>query len=634
MAALAIGGNARNRLIQASVLLHMLEPVRGEPTAYGLDQDPHEIESPRDRLLKRKFLDSFALVCATKREGDSVSAACMEEGRPEGTVVRIASNCGVSDTTLLQLREIVDEMSCLAVRDPLTGEDEILLRIIRLDSTKIRSYLKDLCIANNVFEEPVEGVESRITKASICAAPSTTQQFLEWFRHIFVVRDSCFNAEPEVLAEHIRWAQKAKRFYLHFLKAAFAPGDHPLPRWILTVFKLGRYGIASKAFVELATKLPSLVNPMIVEPVLAPPKTPFAVPEEETPLTCVLKRTVGEKRTEELIPRLAAIWNTTDAEAHFRKACSLNLVAHAEMQLVNFYDHSQQCRPILRFIGVSKKSCYLCHLFLTNYSDSFSVSSCHQKLYPTWMPPPAVNSKIYKRYKVITRDLSKTMEATAKQHLDSRLGTKRRLIPPDSTAGVSLSGLTESSTKRKRTQSPAGLLVGLAASEDSVVNLEPQASFHPTELVSLGPMSLEIDQATTSTPVQTALSESTDLSSEHAYLDSISKVVFHFTRLGDASKQDIICISDTLDHSTKCPSWTKLIELLKVDDGFGIGFKEGREFLMVGNRIRVRNERQFLACLQYMRNVNVLNQEVVVCAVNEAAHSTLPKPEVPLIPEH
>jgi hypothetical protein len=104
IAAIGITGNLRNRFIQAAVLLYKLDPVRGEPTAaYGLDQDLQEIESLRERLLKRKFLDSFALVCATRKDGDSVSAACMEDGRPEGTIIRIASNSGVSETTLSQL---------------------------------------------------------------------------------------------------------------------------------------------------------------------------------------------------------------------------------------------------------------------------------------------------------------------------------------------------------------------------------------------------------------------------------------------------------------------------------------------------------------------------------------------------
>ena len=111
MALIGITGNVRNRFIQAAVLLRMLDPVRGEPTIHGLDQDPHEIGIPRERLLKRKFLDSFALICAVKKDGDSVSAACMEEGAPQGTIVRIASNSGVAGRTLSQLRELVDVLN-------------------------------------------------------------------------------------------------------------------------------------------------------------------------------------------------------------------------------------------------------------------------------------------------------------------------------------------------------------------------------------------------------------------------------------------------------------------------------------------------------------------------------------------
>jgi len=114
MAPIEITGNVRNRFIQAAALLHMLDPVRGEPTVYGLGQDLCEITGPRERLLKRKFLDSFALVCATKRDGASVSAACIEEGRPQGTVIRIASNSGVSEKTLGGLRELVGALNVIA----------------------------------------------------------------------------------------------------------------------------------------------------------------------------------------------------------------------------------------------------------------------------------------------------------------------------------------------------------------------------------------------------------------------------------------------------------------------------------------------------------------------------------------
>lgn len=114
MAPIGITGNVRNRFVQVAVLLHRIDPVRGEPTVHGLDQDPLEIEPQRERLLKRKFLDSFALICATKKCGDSVSAACMEEGLPQGTTIRIASNSGVAEQTLTQLRHIVDVLNTVA----------------------------------------------------------------------------------------------------------------------------------------------------------------------------------------------------------------------------------------------------------------------------------------------------------------------------------------------------------------------------------------------------------------------------------------------------------------------------------------------------------------------------------------
>jgi hypothetical protein len=53
----------------------------------------------------------------------------------------------------------------------------------------------------------------------------------------------------------------------------------------------------------------------------------------------------------------------------------------------------------------------------------------------------------------------------------------------------------------------------------------------------------------------------------------------------------------------------KLLEILKDDNEFGVSFEEGQQFLIVNDRIRVTNERQFLACLQYLLNWNVLNSE-------------------------
>lgn len=115
MSVLEIGGRLRKRYILAATLLSLLDPVRGDPTAYNLDHESHRLLDPLDRILKRKFLDSFALICAfQKRTSDSVSAACLDRDNRDGTVVRIASNGGVPENVMAGLREILAYLSRMA----------------------------------------------------------------------------------------------------------------------------------------------------------------------------------------------------------------------------------------------------------------------------------------------------------------------------------------------------------------------------------------------------------------------------------------------------------------------------------------------------------------------------------------
>ena len=146
MSVIEITGRSRDRFIQVVVLLFLLDPARGEPIAYGLDKESSTVEYPRELFLKRKFLDSFALICAIRKDPKSVSAACLEEGQPEGTVVRIASNAGVREDTMISLRRIVDILSSIAARGMFLyssshkGADTAILQSLTLLNGKILCY--------------------------------------------------------------------------------------------------------------------------------------------------------------------------------------------------------------------------------------------------------------------------------------------------------------------------------------------------------------------------------------------------------------------------------------------------------------------------------------------------------------
>ena len=413
------------------------------------------------------------------------------------------------------------------------------------------------------------------------------------------------------MLECIRWAQKAKHLYRNLLIAAFSRGDQPVPRWVQIILKLGRYGVAAKALVRIAIELPALFNPIFIEPVPAPPKAKFPI-RDEMPLTCALRR-IAEIKPETAIPRLAGIWNTSDAESFFRKSCPKDLAAHAELQIINFYDHHPQRRPYIRFIGMSKKSCYLCSMFLAAHPSGFHVSSCHQKLYLSWIVPPAIDAKIYKQNKVITTEMSKKMEAIAKQDLVRGLGSRRLPIPADSTAGVSLTGLTDATSLE---------VIDFKEYDESDVEfgVDTDAGQHNSTLNAAVPESEIVSHSANVTaqipdPHHVSISSLFRTGQQLARQDSrmsFSSMVFHFKCHADKMWQDIVMIDSVLDPVTHSPSWSKLVELLNQDDDFGIVFQDS-SVLVINEGVRVRNERQFIACLQYLLNAGIFNSEVMIC---------------------
>jgi hypothetical protein len=194
----------------------------------------------------------------------------------------------------------------------------------------------------------------------------------------------------------------------------------------------------------------------------------------------------------------------------------------------------------------------------------------------------------------MTTELSKVMEATAKQELQGRLGLQRP-VPLDSTAGVSLSGLA-SSTAIRVIQSDSALIEAAAMPENSLREVLPLATplLEPITVVDLSQPDEVLPQALCS---------------------SVAEMVFHVMHASDSQRQDIIALRDIVDPRSGGPSWFRLVGLLKDDSS--IGFKDG-ECLMVDDRIRITNERQFLACLQYLHNAMVLNSEVFVYCRNHA----------------
>lgn len=186
------------------------------------------------------------------------------------------------------------------------------------------------------------------------------------------------------------------------------------------------------------------------------------------------------------------------------------------------------------------------------------------------------------------------MELVAKQDLNNRLG-RYRSIPFDSTAGVSLSGLTNFDPIKA-----VGTTV-VARGSDST---DHSGSDHGLEGASKwenNAKSPSADDALSTTPPQPATGN----------IPISPPIVFNISRADDTDRRDLVSLDDVIDSAQK-PSWRMLIGVLNSCDRSGVCFDEEKEFLAVGQYLRVENERQFNACLQFLHNEGSYNVDVII----------------------
>ena len=216
-----------------------------------------------------------------------------------------------------------------------------------------------------------------------------------------------------------------------------------------------------------------------------------------------------------------------------------------------------------------------------------------------------------------------TIKVAAKYNIKIRLSSKRRPVPADFIIGVSLSGLIDvvKTGFQNRLQSQinfqisSGIIIegsgkGNIREEEEII--QSLSLLYPIDIVDLIPPDIGIALFILGRGDATIVIEQLI---DNPNSTSVLAIVFHFMRADSFNKQDIVSMRDIFDLSTNRPSWGKLLEILKADDAFGIAFQEGQQMLIVNNRIRVSNERQFLACLQHLLNSNVLSSEALVCNI-------------------
>ncbi|KXJ85572.1 hypothetical protein Micbo1qcDRAFT_154089 [Microdochium bolleyi] len=436
------GSMCRNLIINA-VLLSLIDPVRGKPTRDSLDENPEDYTTTNIQL-KQKFLDSFALICSTSGSGkETASAVCMEQHDASGTVLRVARNRGLTPHDTAKLERVIEILVAVATgkKPPSKAENDLLHVVVDLDQDRIASLAQKL---------EKRGIGQLIQQATTNSYQNDHDEKLEatsfrqWVRTCPFVGTYSMTAGSSPSPACVLWASEARWKYDRHFQALLTVDPKPPPTWLETLHKLARYWASVKSMVKFAIKEPDAFAGLCIKVVQAPKQQTFSLQHERNiAATAVQRLTKGDHQN--MMERLSRRLGTDDVEAKVRRSCTLKLTLHAEMQLLEFYDLNRAKAPRLRMMGTSKKACYLCHEYLLRHPLGIRVSACHEKVYPTWMPPtsrdpPGVPGK--QPFWAFVQHIERATTKALKTELDGDRRPKNR----DSTAGPSLTATATART--------------------------------------------------------------------------------------------------------------------------------------------------------------------------------------------
>lgn len=329
----------------------------------------------------------------------------------------------------------VADAACYAERSSTQAEDDILHLVVDLDKDRILSIAKKIEKRGirDLLLKTHSGLLAGQVKPEIWAQP----RLKPWLESCpFTAASFQSGSAATLIMQMIEWAWQARSLYSEQLQSLLGFERTQKPPWVESLHKIARYRSAIKSMVKLATKQPEVFASIHIEEVKALDSRPFSLLKVKAPLQEALKNLVKED-SEVVTEQLEKHLGTQDVEALLRKKCRLDLTLHAEMQLTVFYEGNPSLVPRLPFIGTSKKACFLCHEYLLQHPLKLQVSACHQKIYPSWMPPP--HYQLPGRYKNTPfMKLGKKIEQLTKRDLRTALNAPRRPRNQDSTAGPSL----------------------------------------------------------------------------------------------------------------------------------------------------------------------------------------------------
>ncbi|KAF3311875.1 hypothetical protein TWF173_007960 [Orbilia oligospora] len=432
-------------------------------SAYGKSQGPHfkstgdeTFCSDDNRDLKKQFLDQLAYVCDYETGG----AANTDKS---STILPYISGILASLETVFE----APEEHILAVQAQITD------RVIQFCSNRLRLYKSRLRFAALGCIKKLQSELTEDAKAVEVWLTSICDQTIE----LRTLSELCYNARSStMLAGITRRVEETKQRQNSSHGGKYSKVRH-------LVGRLGSHIKAVDVLVRVGRHYPRLFQNASVQFETANKKFTPPPYRQKALINDIIKRMVGPDSS--LCEYLQNEIGSLDKKFELRlqeliketyKSPTFKLIVHAEIIIHDLFSRKKlQFLDQVRYIGVSKPSCFLCYRYLQAHPMRVQTSGCSNNLYLQWQPPYIEDESLT----LVTeqRDVLNKMNGEIRKFVLDTIVPEYRghKSHPDSTTGIGTilsirDAVSESRTKKVYAQMPPSKLV-------SSINAFPEKPF-------------------------------------------------------------------------------------------------------------------------------------------------------------
>ncbi|KAI5812961.1 hypothetical protein BZA77DRAFT_322726 [Pyronema omphalodes] len=426
-ALIPISPKQHRRFFLAALLLHTLNPIRGERRRR--QNLPHDLHDISHDILRDRFLDAVAYICDKEKGGNTVAAAALQDD-PGGPILVLASNSVITDKTLAVLKDIFRLMRSVEFETAKPDEkkkleDDIVRKLAELGRSRLKDYQN---LARPLF-----------TSSKLKRLDSKSRTFLLKLQSLIgekdnfrLVRNSYDAARSEDMQRLVREC---------------TDGNSIASEIRHYIYRLGHYVSVAKTLILTASIKQSqhLILELRIRTIRPAPKMPSPLRVGDITLSGILSKVCRAPD----IKKYTALAHARDRnydlhmEEGMRTKYDFKTRIHAELLLIDHFRKNdlEFYPPNRRYIGCSKDACYLCDRYVAAMKGpKFELRGCHQKIYIPWRPPDLqadCDKELVTERRDILNEMMDKMRDEILEILDSE-EKSRKVSHPDSTTGVSM----------------------------------------------------------------------------------------------------------------------------------------------------------------------------------------------------